>query len=559
MLRVLSGLVLLAVIAGPVAGQDVEKDVAGLIKKLKDPKHPDFFKAQDCVALAHLADKSDKVVPFLLEMFADPKTETMAAKALGEVGPAAGKAAVPAMLALFRDVTKIKSREALAVSLSNLKPDPKEFLEALLIIAQDDGSKTNENRFATWQARAKTIDAIGNLGPAAKEAAPVLCALLKDGKVRADGLSVVPLFRALGKIEPDPKEVLPVIDAVVAEMKGTTPTRAVNIARVRISKDPELAAKVVQNIVAVYKGQKGEPGGPNNRNEAMQDIEELGPLVKPAVLDIAPDLENANGGKRQETLRLLVKLGPDVVKESLPLIIKSMSNKDVWEPDVVSFLENLPRLGADPKDVLNLAIAVMEDYVAPDGKYAPNPDKFPKPWQGDVLGKIREMGPNGAAAAPAVVKVVEYHLNVNKKGGGTMIIQAIQTLGEMGPGASAAAMPLLGKIRVDQGLQFTADEAIKKIKTGVAVKPPDNPKDPKDPMRPKDPVKPALDEEKVKVLVAGLKDPVAAKRKEAIIALAGAGPTGRIAQPALVELLRDPDREIRLLAAYALERLETGK
>ena len=54
-------------------------------------------------------------------------------------------------------------------------------------------------------------------------------------------------------------------------------------------------------------------------------------------------------------------------------------------------------------------------------------------------------------------------------------------------------------------------------------------------------------------------DPAPAKRKEAILAIAALGVQGRAAEPMLVELLRDPDREVRLLAGYALKKLESGK
>jgi HEAT repeat protein len=73
------------------------------------------------------------------------------------------------------------------------------------------------------------------------------------------------------------------------------------------------------------------------------------------------------------------------------------------------------------------------------------------------------------------------------------------------------------------------------------------------------PDKPVVDEAKTKELIAALKDPAPAKRKESILAIARLGAAGRAAEPALVDLLRDPDREIRLLAAYALEKLETAK
>src|SRR5262249_42046128 len=155
-----------------------------------------------------------------------------------------------------------------------------------------------------------------------------------------------------------------------------------------------------------------------------------------------------------------------------------------WPTHLFPILDTIPRIGGTKADQLPILIAVLEDYVAADGMYHPKKGQFPTPWQGDALGRIREMGPDAAAAAPTVAKIVEYRMVV-PEGGGSIILQAIQTLHAMGGGARVA-LPTLQKARLNGGLQFTADEAIKGILTAppVVVKPKDpmdKPRDPKDP------------------------------------------------------------------------------
>ena len=306
----------------------------------------------------------------------------------------------------------------------------------------------------------------------------------------------------------------------------------------------------MDRLIAAYTNKKDRGG----RGQAVVDLEDLGPAARAAVPVIAADLKGKNFNDRGTAVRLLTKIGPEA-KEAIPIVLEAASVKENWPIALGNLLNVIPLIGGKKTDQLPVLIAVMEDYVSADGMYHPKAKAFPQPWQGEMLGRIRELGPDGAPAAAAVAKLVEYH-QTNREGGQSIIVQAMQTLGEMGPAAKEAALPVLLKSKGD----FTADEAIKKINDPkVAVKPKDPPDKPKDPaVKPKDPEKPVVaDPEKTKELVASLKDP--AKRKEAILGIAALGVQGRVAEPALVEMLRDPDREIRLLAAYALEKLESAK
>ena len=225
------------------------------------------------------------------------------------------------------------------------------------------------------------------------------------------------------------------------------------------------------------------------------------------------------------------------------------ANKELWPNSFGTLMDAIPKLGGTKKDHLQLCIAVLEDYVAADGKYHPQKGQFPQPFQGDALGRVREMGPEAAAAAPTVAKIVEYHLLV-PEGGGSMIIQAMQTLHAMG-GGTRVALPTLQKAALNLGYKFTAEEAIKGILSSpVVVKPKDpvdKPKDPKDPMvKPKDPMEKIVPSEKVAPLLAALKDPAPEKHRKAVVELARSRHAGKEAVPMLTELLTDKDRETRM-------------
>src|SRR5262245_31782068 len=70
---------------------------------------------------------------------------------------------------------------------------------------------------------------------------------------------------------------------------------------------------------------------------------------------------------------------------------------------------------------------------------------------------------------------------------------------------------------------------------------------------------PQVETDPLKIAIAELKEVAVTKRRNAVLKLARMGPAAQPAIPALIELLRDKEREIRLLAAYALEKIETGK
>jgi HEAT repeat protein len=539
MRRLTSALVLLAALVTPAIGRGPDEEVAQFLKQFKDPNANNFAKAQFAEEIGKRADRSKVAVPALMELLKDPQNAQYVAQGLGAAGPAA-KEAVGPLLAILKDPAQFKAHGQIISAIGKIKPpDPKAFIEAITPILTEP--KEGQD-FALRQA----IEALGQIGPGAKAAATLLYPLIKDKKPRHAAL----VLKTLGLIQADPLEALPAV-APYLTSRDRGEAREAERAYLRLAPDNHPEAKAIQErLITLLKDTRN--GG--RRGEAIAALQDLGPVAKFAVPALIEDIEGPNAILRNTSREVLVKIGPGA-KGAIPAILKAAGDKANWEfGGLGRTLDAIPQIGGKNTDQLPILIAVIEDYVAPDGMYHPKPKAFPRPFQGEVIARIKALGPDGVEAAAAVAKLVEYH-QVNREGGQSIIIQAMETLGEMGPGAKAAALPVLLKSKGD----FTADQAIKKITDpNVAVKPKDPLDKPKDPLdKPKDPVKPVVDEEKTKALIAGLKDP--AKRKQAILDIAALGIEGRAAQPALVEMLRDPDREIRLLAAYALEKLESAK
>src|SRR5262249_38248767 len=148
---------------------------------------------------------------------------------------------------------------------------------------------------------------------------------------------------------------------------------------------------ISEGIIAAFRDQKNF----GVRGEAVQDIEDLGSHAKFAIPALLDDIEGKNGNDRFTGLRILTKMGPEA-KEALPALLKVAANKDVWANSFATVVDAIPKLGGTKKDQLAVYIAVLEDYVSPDGKYHPKKGEFPRPFQGDALGRVREMGPEAA-------------------------------------------------------------------------------------------------------------------------------------------------------------------
>ncbi len=180
---------------GPAARQSVPL----LIELLKAPfqveeaalGYQDLGRRNAAIALGCITRNTDVAVKPLIEAFKDQGLEVAehAVMALGEIGPAAKEAIEPLRQVLKND-NRARMRIHSAASLARI--DPPTYTKssvAFLIKALNDKQQ---------YVRHNAVDALQDIGPAAKEAIPALTRLLKDD----DGVLARRAARAIRVIDP---------------------------------------------------------------------------------------------------------------------------------------------------------------------------------------------------------------------------------------------------------------------------------------------------------------------------------------------------------------------
>ena len=165
--------------------------IPALIEALKEEGERGRYRAAD--ALGRIGPKARSAVPALGRAMRDkdPRLAEKATYALAKIGPAA----VPALLEAARDEKNKTLRRRALYSLGQVKPPATEAV-AVLIDAVKDGQ---------WEVAAAAAGALGDMGPAAKDAVPTLNGALIAGDTPALWQEAA---RALWEITPSGREVL---------------------------------------------------------------------------------------------------------------------------------------------------------------------------------------------------------------------------------------------------------------------------------------------------------------------------------------------------------------
>lgn len=139
-----------------------------------------------------------KLVPALTRSLKskDPSVRYYAARAIGEIGPAA-RSAIPVLIKMMND-TGLDSNVGMAATDAFGRIGP-EAIPYLMKALKDRDVETRSN----------AASALGDFGPAAKDAVPLLIEAAKDKNLGLRQSST----RALGRIGPDAKAAVPVLAA----------------------------------------------------------------------------------------------------------------------------------------------------------------------------------------------------------------------------------------------------------------------------------------------------------------------------------------------------------
>jgi HEAT repeat protein len=189
------------------AGAAQAADVTKFVADLKDPDS-DVRRAA-AKGLAEMGPDAKSAAPALLAALKNDKdlfVRRFAAQALGDVG-ADAKTAVPALAAALKEDGKKELAEAAITSLGKMgAPAVPPLMDAVKNKTsppkKEKGKKGPPASDPTALLRTKAIEALGNIGPEAKPAVPVLIEALRDASVRSEAAV------ALGNIGPGARDAV---------------------------------------------------------------------------------------------------------------------------------------------------------------------------------------------------------------------------------------------------------------------------------------------------------------------------------------------------------------
>jgi HEAT repeat protein len=310
----------------------------------------------------------------------DPDVRAKAADGLAEAG-AGARQAIPLLLVALKDANA-KVRRRAAAALGSIRSDAKTVIPAL-VAALNDMTSSDDPREGS--AADSAIIALGDFGPAARDAVPALMDLVRSRKetgTRCLGLA------SLGRIKSDLRRVVPFLLQVLEDDKEVLLRASAAYALGDIGPD----AKVV--LPALRKALKCEGVKNLDLEKAisagvLHSIGKMGADAKPAVPDIVAIFMDEKKSReiRSSAVMAVVAIGP-AAKEAVPKLVDCMN-------DPHSFLDARRALVAIGPD----AVRPLIDNLAKTGALG-RKGALARMWTICTLG---DLGPCAAAAIPDLV------------------------------------------------------------------------------------------------------------------------------------------------------------
>jgi len=240
----------------------------------------------------------------------------LAIKKLTDLGPAAAPA-VPALIAAMKDPKNtVSTRSLIVIAFTKIGPAAKPALPTLMwAISATHPPECHVFECVGHDIRREVIRAIGDFGPEAAEAVPMLLSIIKDDK--RERFLDQPILETLGKIGAgDVEKVVPFLAAYVEEF----------------------------------------PPHRGGIEYATKALEELGPAAKPAVPILLRYFErnkdNFNGAAVAEALYKIDPANPDVLKS----LFSALANPSPTAEVALRVLKNTDQFPAETVEPLRRAL-----------------------------------------------------------------------------------------------------------------------------------------------------------------------------------------------------------
>ena len=427
--------------------------------------------------------------PLFLQLLqsADPLTVSAVLHSMAEMGPDAVPALADAM-------EHEESRYWATLVIQEIGPPAKSLVPQLKEMVSDDDEP---------ELRMQAILALGAIGEAAKDAAPLIIEQLKSDKYNAAKYAAAYVLPEL-----EAKEAKPALQAAVDANQGAEGDLFLRLVAARgLAKlFPEDQALQTQAVEAIIEGLQSKDQ--NIRRAAVQSLAE----TEAPSEEVQPRLIAAIEAADQELITDVIRTLSGMGAKAVPRVKRGLSNPKLRGYAAVI----LGNIGAEAKDAVPELVAALDVEDAPE-------------FRREVLFTLAQIGPPSAPAVKKIINILETEDDER------IVAAACFALRNIGPAASEAGPALVGVY--NDGTQFqrmVAIWALLKVRPGYE----------------------SVEKRAIPLLTEGLSSGRAEVRAEAAQALGEIGPNAAAALPELKKLVDDPDPIVRSAAEAAVKAIE---
>jgi HEAT repeat protein len=561
---------------GPAQSRDA---VPRLMKALKDGQDQVGGPSRATTALWKIGRAAPETIPILIAGLKDPKLRVDSAYILGLIGPPA-RSAIPALVeaSAHRD-TKLRCSAAMAL----VEIEPTQAQAAVRVLMKEVDNPDRD-------VRSYAVRGLGEIGPRAAEAAPVLIAALAAAQKRQGGSEPLEIGESLGQMGSGAKQFVPrliamlkadaPLDRLVPIMAlgqmGPVAKDAVPLLKASIEKKDEVAwlsarslAQIdpanAESAIPVLMEMMGE-----NLDFLLADgdlLEAIGPSAKAAAPALLTAMIQSEPVLRIRLMKILCRIDPAGAAAKIPSLLRELKSED---PKIRRFaIQAFGMIGPAAKEAVPGLIALLKDadfwldaaialgsiggadkeVVAAFSSLLQGPDTAKRRQTGsksktgklDLLDSLKDPGQFERLMTSRWLEqslgqisrnFPEEMFDLRSDPNAVLCRYAVTALGQLGARGRTAA-PILLKARQDPDADVRLSAACALVRI--------------DPEQAKD---------VIPDLTTGLKAPEWWVRAGAARALGTIGPNAKTAFPALAACLNDPIKPVRKESAAALKQLD---
>jgi hypothetical protein len=428
-------------------GAEGAKGLANVLETLQDPHSPYFAPDDDrsktlLKTLGEMGADAKSAVPSLMELLRE--RESLRLQILDVLG-VSGKRAVPRFKEVLKNADTL-DKITLIQAVATLGPDARPFLSELQAIMIKD-------RF--WDAQEELVSAFKKCGPEGADGLANVLRTLHDPKspyFAPDDDRSKTLLKALGEIGPQAKSAVPVLMELLRESDSLSP-QIVKALDGIIKSDPGMAIETLEKIgpsesLPILAKLANKESPPTLRAPAIKLLVRMGKAAVPTFNEL---LKNADTLDTIALIKAIAMLQSDA-KPLLTDLQRIMTRSRFWDAQD-ELISTFKKCGPEGADGLADVLRTLHDPKSP--YFAPDDDRTKT-----LLKAIGEMGAQAKSAVPVLIDLLRE--------GDSLRPQILDALGGVGP-AAKEAIPVVEALLKDAALAEQARIALRRMGKIVTI------------------------------------------------------------------------------------------